>query len=112
MYETLVQYYCVYIHELGSLFDAWDAHHQVNVLRLTLDSAALVSGSDDSPVLIWSVKRYDSGERNNAFSRLIRRLVDHDFQGELAAPHCTLSDPPRPSYTSCGHLASFRRIGS
>ena len=50
----------------GILFNAWEAHYrQVNVLRFTPDGAALVSGSDDSSVSVWSVTRYDSGDRDN-----------------------------------------------
>lgn len=40
------------------MYNAWDAHYrQVNVLRFTQDGAALVSGSDDSSVSVWSVSR-------------------------------------------------------
>lgn len=42
----------------GILYNAWDAHYrQVNVLRFTNDGSALVSGSDDSAVNVWSVSR-------------------------------------------------------
>lgn len=42
----------------GILFNSWDAHYrQVNVLQFTNDGAALVSGSDDSGVSVWSVSR-------------------------------------------------------
>lgn len=42
----------------GILFNSWDAHYrQVNVLRFTQDGAALLSGSDDSGVSVWSMSR-------------------------------------------------------
>ena len=42
----------------GILYNAWDAHYSsVNVLQFTQDGAALVSGSDDSGVSVWSVSR-------------------------------------------------------
>lgn len=48
----------------GILFNAWDAHYrQVKVLRFTPDGAALISGSDDSLVLVWSVTRWVKGVR-------------------------------------------------
>lgn len=34
--------------------------------------------------------------QRDAFSLFPRRLVDHDFQGELVTPHCTLSDHTLP----------------
>ncbi|KAH9479497.1 Pre-rRNA-processing protein IPI3 [Psilocybe cubensis] len=73
----------VYLWETSSgvLFNSWDAHYrQVNVLRFTNDGAALISGSDDSGVSVWSVSR----------------LVDEDMQRELAVPYCTLSDHTLP----------------
>lgn len=40
------------------MYNAWDAHYrQVSVLRFTQDSAALLSGSEDSAVNVWSVSR-------------------------------------------------------
>ena len=42
----------------GILFSAWDAHYrQISVLRFTNDGAALISGSSDSGVSVWSVSR-------------------------------------------------------
>jgi len=42
----------------GILFNVWDAHYRkVNVLRFTPDGAALISGSDDSSLSVWSVAR-------------------------------------------------------
>ncbi|KAF9005985.1 WD40-repeat-containing domain protein [Cyathus striatus] len=73
----------IYLWEIASgiLYNVWDAHYrQVNVLRFTRDGAALVSGSDDSGVSVWSVAR----------------LVDDSSQSELPAPYCTLSDHTLP----------------
>ncbi|KAF8967688.1 WD40 repeat-like protein [Flammula alnicola] len=65
----------------GIMYNSWDAHYrQVNVLRFTNDGAALVSGSDDSGVSVWSVSR----------------LLDEDTQNEHLVPYCTLSDHTLP----------------
>ncbi|EAU90595.2 pre-rRNA-processing protein IPI3 [Coprinopsis cinerea okayama7 len=65
----------------GILFNCWDAHYrQVNVLRFTVDGAALLSGGDDSAVSVWSVSR----------------LVNNESQNELPTPFCTLSDHTLP----------------
>lgn len=41
------------------MFNAWDAHYrQINVLRFTQDAAALLAGSEDSGVSVWSIPRY------------------------------------------------------
>ncbi|KAF9480515.1 WD40 repeat-like protein [Pholiota conissans] len=65
----------------GILYNSWDAHYrQVNVLHFTNDGAALISGSDDSGVSVWSVSR----------------LLDEDMQNEHLMPHCTLSDHTLP----------------
>ncbi|KAG6867992.1 hypothetical protein C0993_008599 [Termitomyces sp. T159_Od127] len=42
----------------GILYNSWDAHYrQVTVLRFTSDGSALISGSEDSGVSVWSVSR-------------------------------------------------------
>ncbi|KAF8909331.1 WD40-repeat-containing domain protein [Gymnopilus junonius] len=66
----------------GIMYNSWDAHYrQVNVLRFTNDGAALISGSDDSGVSVWSVSR----------------LVDDGTQNEHhLVPYCTLSDHTLP----------------
>ncbi|KAF4610801.1 hypothetical protein D9613_006895 [Agrocybe pediades] len=76
----------------GILFNSWDAHYrQVNVLRFTADGSALISGSDDSGVSVWSVSR----------------LVDNDTQNEHIVPYCTLSDHTLPiTDIQCG-LGTF-----
>lgn len=73
----------IYLWEVASgiLYNTWDAHYRhVNVLKFTHDGAALISGSDDSGVSVWSVAR----------------LVDNDTQNELPTPYCTLSDHTLP----------------
>ncbi|KAF7971945.1 hypothetical protein HWV62_19401 [Athelia sp. TMB] len=63
------------------LYNSWDAHYrQINVLRFTHDGAALLSGSDDSGVSVWSVSR----------------LLDDESQNEPPTPYCTLSDHTLP----------------
>ncbi|KAK0238850.1 WD40 repeat-like protein [Armillaria nabsnona] len=69
----------IYLWEVSSgvLFNSWDAHYrEVTVLRFTQDGAALISGSQDSGVSVWSVSR----------------LLDDDLQNELVLPYCTLAD--------------------
>ncbi|KAG7443607.1 WD40 repeat-like protein [Guyanagaster necrorhizus] len=69
----------IYLWEVSSgvLFNSWDAHYRdITVLRFTQDGVALISGSQDSGVSVWSVSR----------------LVDDDFQNELVLPYCTLAD--------------------
>ncbi|OSX64261.1 hypothetical protein POSPLADRAFT_1137645 [Postia placenta MAD-698-R-SB12] len=69
----------IYLWEIASgiMYNAWDAHYrQVNVLRFTQDGAALLSGSEDSGVSVWSVSR----------------LVDDDMHNELPTPYFQISD--------------------
>ncbi|KAK7686421.1 hypothetical protein QCA50_010645 [Cerrena zonata] len=73
----------VYLWEIASgiMYNAWDAHYrQVNVLRFTHDSAALISGSDDSAVGVWSTSS----------------LVDDGSQNDLPTAFCTLTDHTLP----------------
>lgn len=40
------------------MYNSWEAHYRrVTVLRFTPDGEALVSGSDDSGITVWSVFR-------------------------------------------------------
>ncbi|KAF8920803.1 WD40-repeat-containing domain protein [Mucidula mucida] len=69
----------VYLWEVSSgiLFHAWDAHYrEVTALRFTHDGAALISGSKDSGVAVWS----------------LARLLDDDLQNDLPLPYCAFSD--------------------
>jgi pre-rRNA-processing protein IPI3 len=41
------------------MYNSWEAHYrQVTVLRFTSDGEALLSGSDDSGITVWSVFRF------------------------------------------------------
>jgi WD40 repeat protein len=43
------------------MYNSWEAHYrQVTVLRFTPDGEALLSGSDDSGITVWSVFRFAS----------------------------------------------------
>ncbi|KAI0352337.1 WD40 repeat-like protein [Trametes cingulata] len=65
----------------GIMYNSWDAHYrQINVLRFTQDAAALVAGSEDSGVSVWSVPR----------------LLDESLQNELPTPYCNLTDHTLP----------------
>ncbi|KAI5121624.1 hypothetical protein M0805_001154 [Coniferiporia weirii] len=69
----------IYLWEIASgiLFNVWDAHYRkVTVLRFSQDGAALISGSEDSGVSVWSVSS----------------LLADENQHETPAPYCTLSD--------------------
>lgn len=73
----------IYLWEVASgiLFNSWDAHYrQVNVLKFTHDGAALISGSDDSGVSVWTMSS----------------LLDDDLQNEAPTPYCMLSDHTLP----------------
>ncbi|KAJ7623486.1 WD40 repeat-like protein [Roridomyces roridus] len=80
----------IYLWEIcsGILFNSWDAHYrQVTVLKFTHDGAALLSGSEDSGVSVWSVSR----------------LLDDDMQSDLPLPYCVLSDHTLPiTDIACG----------
>ncbi|KAI0793928.1 WD40 repeat-like protein [Fomes fomentarius] len=65
----------------GIMYNSWDAHYRrVNVVRFTQDAAALVAGSEDSGVSIWS----------------IGRLLDDSMQNDLPTPYCNFSDHTLP----------------
>ncbi|KAF8075050.1 WD40-repeat-containing domain protein [Lyophyllum atratum] len=84
----------IYLWEVASgiLYHSWDAHYrQVTVLRFTLDGAALISGSEDSGVSVWSVSR----------------LLDEEQQTDLPLPYCTLSDHTLPVTDIVCGIGSF-----
>jgi pre-rRNA-processing protein IPI3 len=77
------------------LYNAWDAHYrQVTVLRFTHDGAALISGSEDSGVIVWLISRF----LISVFPVLdlvftsFNSLVDDDLQNDFPVPYCGLSD--------------------
>ncbi|KIO25848.1 hypothetical protein M407DRAFT_24804 [Tulasnella calospora MUT 4182] len=80
----------IYLWEVASgiLFNAFDAHYRkITVLRFTLDGTALVSGSEDSRVTVWTLSS----------------LLDNDLQHEIPTPYCTLADHTLPiSDIKCG----------
>ncbi|EMD38945.1 hypothetical protein CERSUDRAFT_112651 [Gelatoporia subvermispora B] len=73
----------IYLWEIpsGIMYNAWDAHYrQINVLRFSHDGAALIAGSEDSGMSVWSVSR----------------LMDDDLQNELPTAYCTFTDHTLP----------------
>ncbi|KAJ4478255.1 WD40-repeat-containing domain protein [Lentinula aciculospora] len=73
----------IYLWEVSSgiLLNSWDAHYrQINVLRFTSDGAALLSGSDDSGISVWSISS----------------LLDEESQNTLSLPYFTLNDHTLP----------------
>lgn len=42
----------------GIMFNSWEAHYRrIGVVKFTQDGGALVTGSDDSTVAVWSMAR-------------------------------------------------------
>ena len=81
------------------MYHSWDAHDRhINVLKFTHDGAALISGSEDSGVSVWSVARFVVIIPCVMLltQTVIVRLVDNDAQNELPTPYCTLSDHTLP----------------
>ncbi|EJD07635.1 pre-rRNA-processing protein IPI3 [Fomitiporia mediterranea MF3/22] len=65
----------------GILVNVWDAHYRkVTVLRFTRDCAALISGSEDSGISVWSISS----------------LLCNESQHETPTPYCNLSDHTLP----------------
>ncbi|KAI8985548.1 WD40 repeat-like protein [Trametes punicea] len=65
----------------GIMYNSWDAHYrQINVLRFTRDAAALLAGSEDSGVSVWSIPR----------------LLDETSHNELPTPYCSFTDHTLP----------------
>ncbi|KAH9995534.1 WD40-repeat-containing domain protein [Russula vinacea] len=80
----------IYLWEIASgiMFNSWEAHYrQVTVLRFTPDGEALLSGSDDSGISIWSVFR----------------LLDDSVRDEIPEAYADLSDHTLPiTDIACG----------
>ncbi|KAF8889379.1 WD40 repeat-like protein [Infundibulicybe gibba] len=73
----------IYIWEIASgiMYNSWDAHYrQVTALCFSQDGVALVSGSEDSGLSVWSVSR----------------LLDNELMNDLPTPYCTLTDHTLP----------------
>ncbi|RDX54287.1 WD40 repeat-like protein [Lentinus brumalis] len=76
----------------GIMYNAWDAHYrQINVLRFTHDGAALLAGSEDSGVSVWS----------------IARLLDDALQNEHSTPYCNFTDHTLPVTDIVCGIGSF-----
>lgn len=80
----------IYIWEIASglMYNSWDAHYrQITVLRFTPDGEALLSGSDDSGITVWSVFR----------------LLDNISRDEIPEAYADLSDHTLPiTDIACG----------
>ncbi|KAH9935911.1 WD40 repeat-like protein [Epithele typhae] len=76
----------------GIMFNSWDAHYRsITVMCFSQDAAALIAGSEDSGVSVWS----------------IARLVDNVLQDELPTPYCAFTDHTLPvTHIVCG-VGSF-----
>lgn len=83
----------------GILYNCWDAHYRrLNVLRFTNDGCALISGSDDSSVNVWSVSRSIRPCLSPSYSAdlTLDRLLDNELQNEHVLPFCSFSDHTLP----------------
>ncbi|KAI0057462.1 WD40 repeat-like protein [Artomyces pyxidatus] len=70
----------IYIWEIASgiLYQSWEAHYrQISILRFTPDGEALLSGSEDSGVSVWSVSRLLDDETQNDVPEAYANLSDH-----------------------------------
>jgi WD40 repeat protein len=62
------------------MYNSWDAHYrQVTVLRFTLDGEALLSGSDDSGITVWSVFRFASFVNTSLYTPLKCHIIPADY---------------------------------
>jgi pre-rRNA-processing protein IPI3 len=95
------------------MYNSWEAHYRrVTVLRFTPDGEALVSGSDDSGITLWSVFRFASvliTSRSSHVSQiphitsLLLRLLDDSVRDEIPEAYAHLSDHTLPiTDIACG----------
>ena len=80
------------------MYNSWDAHYrQINVLRFTQDGAALLAGSEDSGVSVWSTARYVLHlVSTDTSAETVFRLLDDALQNELPTPYCNFTDHTLP----------------
>src|SRR5947208_9085869 len=58
------------------MYNSWEAHYRrVTVLRFTPDGEALLSGSDDSGITVWSVFRSASVLNTSHPTTLLKTLI-------------------------------------
>ncbi|KZV72236.1 WD40 repeat-like protein [Peniophora sp. CONT] len=70
----------IYLWELASgiMCHSWEAHYRaVSVLRFTPDGNALVSGSEDAGVSVWSISRLLDEDAQNGAPTPVANLGDH-----------------------------------
>jgi pre-rRNA-processing protein IPI3 len=91
------------------MYNSWDAHYrQVTVLRFTPDGEALLSGSDDSGITVWSVFRFASVVNTptphaSQMSYYFGRLLDDSVRDEIPEAYADLSDHTLPiTDIACG----------
>jgi pre-rRNA-processing protein IPI3 len=91
------------------MYNSWEAHYrQVTVLRFTPDGEALLSGSDDSGITVWSVFRFARVvitlyTRMFLKSYSFGRLLDDSVRDEIPEAYADLSDHTLPiTDIACG----------
>jgi WD40 repeat protein len=58
------------------MYNSWEAHYRrLTVLRFTPDGEALLSGSDDSGITVWSVFRSASVLNTSRLTTLLKSLI-------------------------------------
>jgi pre-rRNA-processing protein IPI3 len=83
------------------MYSSWEAHYRkVTVLRFTPDGEALLSGSEDSGVAVWSVFRSAriliTSYPHHAYLVLLFRLLDDAVQNEIPESYADLTDHTLP----------------
>src|SRR5882762_395530 len=80
----------------GILYNCWDAHYrQTTILRFTEDGAALLSGSEDSGVCVWSLSR------SATLFKLSMGLCSYGIYADYLMTRCKMS---------CQHHTAHFRI--
>ncbi len=93
----------------GIMYNSWDAHYRkVSVVCFTPDGEALLSGSEDSGINVWSVFRFGGVPRvltlASPDAHLVSdRLLDDGIQNENPEAYANLSDHTLPiTDLACG----------
>jgi|SRR5216683_1935250 len=89
------------------MYNSWEAHYRrITVLRFTPDGEALLSGSEDSGITVWSVFRSASILITSPpphVSKTSYRLLDDSVRDEIPEAYAHLSDHTLPiTDIACG----------
>ena len=88
------------------MYNSWEAHYRrITVLRFTPDGEALLSGSDDSGITVWSVFRSATILITSHPHMFLKphRLLDDSVRDEIPEAYAHLSDHTLPiTDIACG----------